>query len=230
VGVLALLADHAGFALDRRQPWWRLAGRLAPPIFFFLVGFARSRRVPWTWPVLGALLTAAYAVALDVTMLNVLVSFALLRGVALPLAERHVLARPWATAIVAGLSVALGPVTDRLVEYGTVGWLWALFGLSHRLRGEPGRARVVTSGALGVLAALAYAVGQARDHALGGLPAAALAGGVMALLLALLRFRRTVLPWQPAEPAATLLRLCGRRSLAIYAVSLLGVALLARVR
>lgn len=176
------------------------------------------------------LLTTTYAAVLGVRILNVLLSFALLRAVALPLAERHVLSRPWAVAIIAGLCLALIPLTGSLVEYGTAGWLWALFGLSHRLLDERGGRMAATRGALGVLAAGAYTVCEARDHALAGVQGVILAACVAALLLAFLRFRRTALPWQPTEPAATLLRVSGRRSLEIYAGSLLGVALIVAVR
>jgi hypothetical protein len=59
IGVASFLIDHTGVFFDPAEPWWRLFGRVAAPIFFFLVGFARSRRVPWTWLALGAALTVS---------------------------------------------------------------------------------------------------------------------------------------------------------------------------
>ncbi len=49
-GVIFVLVDHYGFFFDNDQDWWRVFGRLAAPIFFFFIGFARTRRVPRCWP------------------------------------------------------------------------------------------------------------------------------------------------------------------------------------
>src|SRR5215207_3097947 len=58
-GVLSFLVDHYGLFFDPEDNWWRLVGRIAAPIFFFLVGFARNRTVPLSWVLLGLALTAA---------------------------------------------------------------------------------------------------------------------------------------------------------------------------
>src|SRR3712207_8087702 len=47
------------FRSDSDEMWWRLFGRLASPVFFFFIGFARTRTVPWTWIVFGIVITAA---------------------------------------------------------------------------------------------------------------------------------------------------------------------------
>jgi peptidoglycan/LPS O-acetylase OafA/YrhL len=227
VGVLAFLVDHTGFFFDPGDPWWRLVGRIASPIFFFLVGFAHTRRVPWTWPVLGVLLTLSMAAVSGVWTLNILLNFALLRAVVLPLVERHVLPRPWAVAALAGLCLALISPTDNLLEYGTEGWLWALFGLSHRVSRDGGGQTAATSSALGILAAGTYILHEARDYAFDGIQAAILVVLVVALLITFLRFRRSDLPWQPGAPLAGIMRFCGRHSLEIYAFSLFAMELLA---
>ncbi len=228
VGVLAFLIDHTGFFFDPGDPWWRLAGRVAAPIFFFLVGFSATRRVPLTWLVFGVLLTSSHAVVLGATTLNILLNFALLRAIVLPFTERHVLPRPWAVAAAAGFCLALLTPTDNLIEYGTEGWLWAFFGLGQRVALDDRLGRTAAaSGALGILAASAYWLREVRDYAFDGLQAAILAVLVVLLLMTLLRFRRTDLPRQPPEPFAAVLRFCGRHSLEIYACSLFGMEFLA---
>src|SRR5262249_41552895 len=94
VGVAMLLIDHYGLYFDPDRSWWRVFGRLAAPIFFFLIGFARTRSVPWTWIAFGVGLTA-----LDVwtswgedrlrnVTLDILLNFAILRLAVLPLVEQ----------------------------------------------------------------------------------------------------------------------------------------------
>src|SRR3712207_6715418 len=94
LGLLFVLVDHYGLFFVEDQTWWRLFGRIAAPIFFFLIGFARTRTVPWTWIAFGAALTVMGYVTLgglkQIT-LNILLNFALLRLVVLPAVERSVI-------------------------------------------------------------------------------------------------------------------------------------------
>jgi hypothetical protein len=136
VGLVLVLIDHHGYFFDPANPWWRLVGRVAAPIFFFLIGFARTRRVPWTWLAFGIPLTAINALqagSLAGAMVNILINFAILRALVLPLVERHVMGRPVAVALLVGVCLPLIPVTDGPLEYGVQGWLWAFLGLAHRL-------------------------------------------------------------------------------------------------
>src|SRR5262249_50786728 len=117
-------------------------GRIAAPIFFFLIGFARTRSAPWTWAAFGVGLTAFSAWTLRHTAdpqnyhLNILLNFVLLRLAVLPLMEWLLRRRPVAlTLFVVGCALLAG-LTDRYLEYGTGGWLWALLGLSHRMHLE----------------------------------------------------------------------------------------------
>ncbi len=47
IAILAMLADHIGFLFFPDQLWWRIAGRLAFPLFAFLIaeGFERTSNV-----------------------------------------------------------------------------------------------------------------------------------------------------------------------------------------
>src|SRR3954447_328831 len=57
VGLVLVLIDHWGL-LFADDPSWRVVGRAAAPIFFFFIGLARTRQVPWSWVILGLGLTA----------------------------------------------------------------------------------------------------------------------------------------------------------------------------
>ena len=43
VAVLLMVIDHVGFYFYPDQQWFRVFGRLCVPIWFFLIGYARSR-------------------------------------------------------------------------------------------------------------------------------------------------------------------------------------------
>ena len=90
--------------------------------------------MPWTWIVLGVVITAVdhWTSGGRNLMANILINFALLR-LALPAVEAHVMPYPGRLAAAVAAIAALLAVLDPYLEYGGGGWLWALLGLSHRL-------------------------------------------------------------------------------------------------
>jgi hypothetical protein len=230
VGVLAFLIDHYGYFFAPGETEWRLIGRVASPIFFFLLGFARTRTVPWTWLAFGVLLTGLDAAAtgrIGVTV-NILLNFALLRFAVLPAVEAYALARPLPMAALVLACLPLIPLTDYVLEYGTGGWLWAFFGLSHRAAMERAGAQAAwMRSAIGATATGAYIVREIGDYRFDPLEAMVLVGLLSGVVLALVHFRRAALPWQPPRPMAALMRFCGRSSLEIYAITLFAMQLLA---
>jgi hypothetical protein len=224
-----VLIDHYGFYFDSYDVWWRLFGRLASPVFFFLIGFARTRAVPLSWIAFGILITAVdhWTSGGRSLMINILINFALLRLV-LPFIEAQVMPHPLRLAIVVAASAALIPVLDPVLEYGGGGWLWALFGLSHRLLLEQGdRAARLRRDLLAAAAGLAYVVRERSDYGFDALQSALLATFVVLLVLSLVRFRRESLAWQPGPVLHALFTFVGRHTLEIYAVTLLAMQLTA---
>jgi len=61
--------------------WWSVFGRVAAPIFFFLIGFVQGRTVPLHWIWLGVVLTLLENWNADWTWVapNILLSLALIR-------------------------------------------------------------------------------------------------------------------------------------------------------
>ena len=230
VGLVLVIIDHWGL-LFADDPSWRVVGRAAAPIFFFFIGLARTRRVPWSWVILGLVLTAVDSWTSDTGLgkinLNILINFAYVR-LLLPEIERRVMPHPWAIALLAVAIVLLIRPFQQIMEYGAEGWLWALFGLSHRLalEAQHPHSRWVRNG-LATAAALVYTAKEILDHGFHGAEGAVLAGLIAALALALTLFRRADLSQQPPEPLAAVLRFCGRYSLEIYATTLLAMQLTA---
>ena len=114
--------------------WWSVLGRFAAPIFFFLMGYAKSRKIPLHWIGLGVALTLLDSANADWEWVapNILLSFVLIRF-AFRYIPKLVQRYPWVSvSILVSLLIAFLPIAAQLVDYGAEGWLWALFGLLHR--------------------------------------------------------------------------------------------------
>ncbi len=221
LALILITLDHYGLFLDPEQDWWRVFGRASLPVWFFFVGFARSRNVPWTWLFIGVGLTALdlWYEDFDVaeTPLNIVLGFALIR-LALPWIEERVW--PYRGRLLAFLAllVALLPIAGHGVEYGTEGWLLALVGLAHRRWLErPDREALLRRIGLAALAGGAFCAVEIDDFAFDPPQAIALVILVAAVSAMLVGFRRDVSSWQPPAPVAAILRLGGRHSLMLYA-------------
>jgi hypothetical protein len=236
LALLLMLFDHWAHYVAPEQDWMHALGRGALPIFFFLIGFARTERVPWFWLAAGVLLTALDWLRMgrdidDVTF-NILLSFAVIRW-AMPLVERHVMgagvkARHWRTALLVALLLGLSHVADMVIDYGSSGWLLALVGRAHRLALEsgPDKARDpawLGRRLIGAIATLFFVANEIHDYEFATVDAFVAAGSIIAASALLLRFRRVDLGWQPPAALADMLRFCGRRSLEIYIAQILGL-------
>ncbi len=218
-----ILVDHVGFFLLPEQPWLTAVGRAALPVFFFLIGFARSRHVPWFWWAAGAALTALdiwRLGGLEGATLNIMFNFALIR-LLLPLIERHVFEHAWRLALLCVALALLIPFGEPFLEYDTQGLLLALVGLAHRraLESGPDSARDpawLKRRALGAFATLAFIAGQIDSYAFGVTEAWIMAAGVILASALLLRFRPGEARWRLRGAAREVAAFCGRRSLEIY--------------
>ena len=146
--IIFVSIGHFGYFFVEDARWWSVVGRLAAPTFFFLIGYARSRTVPLNWIWLGIVLTVLESWNADWAWVapNILLSFAFIR-LARPHVERLVERYGWAAfvVLVCGLLAVL-PLAAKCFDYGSEGWLWALFGLYQR-RYVDGRAAAQLAGA-----------------------------------------------------------------------------------
>ncbi len=222
-GLAFVFADHIGLFFAPDEDWWRVFGRAAAPIFFFLIGFARTSSVPMIWLALGAILTALdvyVSDGLDDVTLNILFNFALIRFV-MPVIETHVLTRSWGAPALALFCAAMIPVAAVILEYGAEGWLWALFGIVTReaiVKATP-EARLQRN-LVGLFCVAVYLFVETRDFDFEPVQTAALCALMILLAVALANFRRADAPVEAPAPVAHAFRWMGRRSLEIYAVSL----------
>ncbi len=131
LAIAAMIVDHAGWLFVDNNVWMRIAGRLAAPLFFFLVGYSGSYRFKPELLALGAALSTisfltTTQTGIDAILpLNILLNFVLIK---LIMDRFDPAAQPSGRlltllAILMALSV---PTYVATVEYGTLGLSYAM--------------------------------------------------------------------------------------------------------
>ena len=246
--IILFVVDHTGYFFIDDAAWWSVFGRMAAPVFFFLLGYARSRTIPLHWVWLGVVLTLLDSWNNDWEWVapNILFSLALIR-----MSRPSILGLLQSYGWVAFLVLVLGllavlPIAGDMVDYGSEGWLWALFGLCQRMYIESrspagqdgtGRPSELTGQGMGrnwrvmrllacSITAVAYVWQEQIDFMFSNIQLTVVAFGVGILSLGLSVFARGPSPIQPPEPIARPLRFLGRHTLEIYAIQLAGSELI----
>jgi hypothetical protein len=240
--IILVSVDHFGYFFIESDLWWSTFGRLAAPTFFFLLGYAQTRIVPLNWIWLGVILTLLDSWNNDWTWVapNILLSFALIRF-ARPYLQIIVQRHGWvAFAVLVAALIAAQPMAAKIVDYGSAGWLWALFGFYQRIyannRSDTGVAGAAQSpapvpgsmagnaGLMRLLACLVAAVfyvwQEQMEFQFPQVNFTAFVLGIAILSLCLCLFTRGPSRIQPPEPMAGALRFIGRHTLEIYAIQL----------
>ena len=240
--IIFVSIGHFGYFFVEDAQWWSVVGRLAAPTFFFLIGYARGRTVPLSWIGLGIILTVLESWNADWAWVapNILLSFAVIR-LARPHVERLVERYGWAAFIViVGGFLAVLPLAAKGFDYGSEGWLWALFGLYQRRYVDGGTSARAQSGwtrpnaklirlAACIVAAPVFVWQEQKEFSFPPLLFTVVVLELVALSVCLCLFRRGPSRLQPPKSAAGVVRFIGRRTLLIYAVQLAGSELLVRV-
>jgi peptidoglycan/LPS O-acetylase OafA/YrhL len=224
--LLLILVDHVGHFLLPDWPALRAIGRLGAPIFFFLIGFAKTRTIPYRWLVLGIVLTGVdylWTGTLDQITLNILFNFALIR-IVLPFIEARLeTGWTWPLGVLALCILAL-PFAGLVLEYGAEGWLFALAGLAQRRLLDHGAWWKIRRDATALIAFGAYAMMERQDYRFDSLMTALLIVALAMMAAVLHDFRRGDLARQPGPALGALMQFCGRYSLEIYAAQIILLA------
>jgi len=238
--ILLVVVDHTGYFFIEDAAWWSVFGRMAAPTFFFLLGYAHSRAIPVRWLWLGLILTVldSWNNDWDWVAPNILFSLALIRF-ARPYVLGLLQQYKWAAlGVLAFVLIAMLPMASELVDYGSEGWLWALFGLCQRMYVDdkatdpaaPQHAKTPDWGLMRllacVIAAVVYLWQEQLEFEFTDVQLAAVVFGVGALSLWLCLFMRGPSRIQPPEHISTVLRFVGRHTLEIYAFQLAGSELI----
>lgn len=224
--LILMIIDHVGWLLFPEIEWFRVLGRLCVPLWFFLIGFARSRDIPAKWLIAGiVLLISNMLVGLAPLPLSVLFTMALTRLCLDPfwrIAEGKGVYFWWFVLLLAFFGYATGLV----VEYGTIGFLLACCGYAVRQRQEvddalgqtmqrtvPEVLMMVTLLAFGFLETLVFGFSIVAVMVMGA--------GLLAEYFILQNFESKTLVGTADRPAAPLIRFMGRYTLEIYVLHLL---------
>jgi len=249
--IILVAVDHFGHFFMRDDRWWSVFGRLAAPTFFFLLGYAHTRTVPLRWIWLGVVLTLldSWNDRWRWVAPNILLSFALIR-VARPNVLNLLQRYGWiAFALLVAALVAALPIVSKFADYGSEGWLWALFGLCHRIYVDsrlpsgsdgavqgstpPADAPTSNAGLMRLVACIAavavYIWQEQREYSFPQVYFAVFVIGIVVWCAGLCVFLRGPSRFQPPEPIAGAVRFIGRRTLEIYAIQLAGSELLVKL-
>jgi hypothetical protein len=136
--VIFMLVAHLGAFFFLDETWWRVLGRLGFPAWFFLAGYSRGKEVGQTlW--VGALLLVSANMVLGQYMLpaNALVSYIAIRIFMTPSYKKCF--SNWEILIYASVAlVFLSVPTNFMFEYGTMAFLFAMFGYAVRNKDDLG--------------------------------------------------------------------------------------------
>lgn len=132
--VVIMLVDHIGAYFFPDFLWWRSIGRIGFPIWFFLVGHASGRDLPFKlWGSALLLVGANFVTGMPIFPLNALVTIILIRLLIDPVMSfsKFSLSNFWGRV---AILILLVPITYSLCEYGTLGLMTAMFGYMVRNR------------------------------------------------------------------------------------------------
>jgi peptidoglycan/LPS O-acetylase OafA/YrhL len=246
--ILMVAVGHFGYFFIDDAGWWSVFGRMAAPVFFFLMGYARSRTIPLRWIWLGVILTLLDSWNTYWTWVapNILLSMVLIR-IARPYVKHLMHRYGWAAFILlVGALFAVLPIASNMVDYGAEGWLWALFGLCQRMYVD-GRSANDTDGTayspatpahalprnVGlmrllacIIAAVVYVWQEQMEFLFSQVQLATVILSVVVLSLGLLLFLRGPSRIQPPKPVAGALHFIGWHTLEIYVIQLAGSELI----
>lgn len=243
--IMLVVIGHTGYFFIYDAAWWSVFGRMAAPVFFFLMGYARSRTIPLHWIWLGVILTLldSWNANWGWVAPNILFSMAFIR-LSRPGVLRLLQRFGWVALLVLVLGLlAMLPFAGNLVDYGAEGWLWALFGLCQRMYIESrspacldGTSELTRQGmkwnwrimglVAGSITAVVYVWQEQIAFFFSDIQLTAVAIGVGVLSLVLSVFVRGPSPIQPPESIARPLRFLGRHTLEIYVIQLAGFELI----
>ena len=235
LAVALMVVDHVGYYFFPEELWWRVAGRICVPIWFFLVGYARSRDMgPAMWAGAVLLLVGSMASGMYIFPMNILATILVVRFALDPFMDRVLKDRKAFWAANAVLFALVMP-TMMIVEYGTQALVLAIFGyIARRVHdGDPRVDKNLQTNYM-IFSVMCFLVYQSIAFGFEQSQALALAIGIMGVNFLLLLFRPGIVKGTEKGAGHVLslpIQMIGRHTLFIYVAHLLvfkalGMALL----
>lgn len=220
--VVMMICDHLGFYFFHDNLWWRAAGRIEVPIWFFLPGYAQGREIGKSLWVGGLMLIAGNVlVGFPVFPVNALFTIILIRLLVdsiAQLADRHEV-KFWVISI--GLVMIYIP-TNAFTEYGSLGLLMGILGWLVRNGGKIEHGRRKTMQFL-IFSFFAFIGLEQFSFEFSALQLGFMMAGTAAVMWSLFRFRPVSFPEavKLGRPVVWLTKFLGRNTLEVYVFHLL---------
>ncbi|PCI57060.1 MAG: hypothetical protein COB36_01970 [Alphaproteobacteria bacterium] len=136
LAIILMVTDHVGHHFYPDEMWFRIFGRLCVPIWFFLVGFAKTTELPKRFWVGGLIVAVSGIVAGQYLLpLNILFTIIVLRYLRGGLVK-NALHSPDTLRGIFFIILFMGLPTSIFFEYGTISMLFVLFGYIVRNKEE----------------------------------------------------------------------------------------------
>lgn len=220
LALFLMVIDHLGAFFFVYDPEWRAVGRLSAPIWLFLIGYARSRNI--TPALLGGaivLSAASYYTNHGFVIQNILWPIILIRLTLNPV-MRWVDGNETRLLVITGVLFVLTPLTSPYVDYGSIGYILAIWGYLAR---NGFNDRPLYPVAYGIAALLLYFYVQVDSFKFNIAYSVLIAGGLAGVYYLLMHyFRQGQTGWSPKNrPLRQLISLAGRHTLVFYVAHLL---------
>jgi surface polysaccharide O-acyltransferase-like enzyme len=227
--VLLMIIDHVGMYFYPEEEWFRVVGRFCVPMWFFLIGYARSRDLgPKMWVGGSILVLANIPAGLSILPFNILYTMIFVRLVLDKVMAHAIKGKHEFWAMCAILFFLIFP-TAIVTEYGAQGIIMAMFGhmVRHRVDSKEGRDHLTN---FTVFALMQFVVVNSVLGGFNQLQFIVLGAGSFLVMLGLMYFKPATYPGITSKlprPVVSVLKLGGRRTLEIYVVHLLLFKILA---
>lgn len=218
--VIVMLADHWQAFNFNTTTEFRVMTHLTLPIWFFLIGYARSRDLNiWLWVAAVLIIVADVIAGMIIFPLNMLVTILCVR-IAIDTCMKTLPGKVWAFWLLNIFFLVLAPFTMLLTEYGTLGMIIATFGylIRHYNNDPHKRATLVFPHLLFTIAS--FALVMWAWFLPDGIWVIVLFAGSVLVMLGLSNFRPMEFPRLTrlmTPPVVWLVQFMGRHTLFIYA-------------
>lgn len=216
--LVLMVVDHVGlYFIDLEL--LRVAGRCSMPIWLFLIGYSKSRRLPPVlWLGAFAILAVDLSLGYAVWPMRILFTIIAVRLILAPIGDL-VFRSPVHLGAAAAVMLLLLLPSREILQYGTHALLFALIGYGrlHMNRLEIGSKTLI---ALMLVTSGSYFMLQADRFSFDVPSTVVFAGLLVATIAAMFLFRPQVMLGTRSMFGASIVRFTGRRTLEIYVIHL----------
>ena len=231
LAIVLMFIDHVGYFFFPDEMWLRTIGRLSVPIWFFLIGFARTREIPKLFWVAALVVMGSSLIAGEYLFpLNILFTLILAR-LSVDWLYIHAMRNREAFAGMFFFLSLMALPSLVFSEYGTLGFLFTLMGALRRHKDDIVAPAWMVPAYVLASAAVYILVQSMLMPALSVAQFLFFVGSMLFLCAGLYRFEPAVferINLKSFPPIAALM-LTGRRTLEIYVLHLLVLRAVAMV-